>query len=195
MHLAVSAAGSLVCGVQLCPLVLHGIGAVLLLCFRCGCLLKRRFAFCCRHLSCCRLFLQYWQVEPDTYPSYYFHLSGVSIVLLPHSHLWRQLLPPVAQSAWCQASQSSIGDYPPMLADSMHVVLYIRLADGFKAPPVTLAGHLSSRIGCCKTAVQARSSPIELCSHVVYACLLSGCGSGLRGNFSGMIVCAKCFFK
>lgn len=64
MHLAVSAAGSLVCSVQLCPLFLHGIGAVLLLCFRCGCLLKRRLAFCCRHLGCCHLFLQYWQVEP-----------------------------------------------------------------------------------------------------------------------------------
>ena len=130
VHLAMYAAGSFVCGVQLCPLSLQGVHAVLPLCFRRGCLLKRRRIFRRRRLGCSCLFLQYWQVDPaDEWrmmmlngflrivnmtqstriciritPDRLFplpvQLSGVSIVLLPHCHLWRQLLPPVAQSAW-----------------------------------------------------------------------------------------------
>ena len=64
VNLAVSAAGSLVCSIQICPLFLQGICAVLLLCFRSGCMLERPCTFCRRHLSCSCLVLQQWQVDP-----------------------------------------------------------------------------------------------------------------------------------
>ena len=133
-------------------------------------------------------------IRPDQMCPLPVQLSGVSVVLLPHCHLWRQLLPPVAHSAWCRASQS--GSVIPLtyISTRMHDAVHLPWVRS-EASMVTLPGHLSPWSDYYRISVQLRSSPIELCSHVVHVRLLCGCGGGLGSNLCSVTVCADRLFK